>query len=90
MGSNSCGQLGINDPYSQQKYSPVLIESMLDKNPFQVKCGDFHSLVVCDNGETYAWGSNKYGQCGSGNNGTGNQSILFSPKLVSFDSYFNP
>lgn len=50
MGSNSCGQLGINDPYSQQKYSPVLIESLLDKNPFQVKCGDFHSLVVCDNG----------------------------------------
>ena len=61
MGSNSSGQLGINDPYIQQKYSPVLIEVLLDKYPLQVKCGDVHSLVLCRSGEVYSWGNNDYG-----------------------------
>lgn len=90
MGSNSCGQLGINDPYVQQKYSPVLIEVLLDKYPVQVKCGDVHSLVLCRSGEVYSWGNNDYGQCGVGGMGSASLAILFSPKLVNFDNYYRP
>jgi len=61
MGSNQNGQLGINDPYVQQKYSPLLVESLIGKEPKDVKCGDLHSLVVTRNGEVYAWGGNDYG-----------------------------
>ncbi len=31
-----------------------------------VKCGFWHSLVLTQNGEVYAWGSNTYGQIGNG------------------------
>jgi alpha-tubulin suppressor-like RCC1 family protein len=61
MGSNSNGQLGINDPYTQQKYSPILIEALLDKMPIETKCGDVHTLVLCKNGDAYSWGNNDYG-----------------------------
>ena len=61
MGSNSSGQLGINDPYTQQKYSPVLIEVLLEKGPVDVKCGDVHSMVLCRSGDVFSWGSNDYG-----------------------------
>jgi regulator of chromosome condensation len=61
MGSNSNGQLGINDPYIHQKYSPILIESLLDKQPIDAKCGDVHTLALCKNGDVYAWGNNDYG-----------------------------
>ena len=90
MGSNSSGQLGINDPYVQQKYSPVLIEVLLDKNPIQVKCGDVHTLVLCRSGETYSWGNNDYGQCGGGSTGQGGMAIVFSPRLVNFEHYYRP
>jgi len=58
MGSNSNGQLGINDPYIQQKYSPVLVEGLLDKQALQVKCGDVHTVVLCRGGDCFAWGNN--------------------------------
>jgi E3 ubiquitin-protein ligase HERC4 len=90
MGSNSNGQLGINDPYVQQKYSPVLIETLLDKQPLDVKCGEVHSVVLCSTGDAYSWGSNDYGQCGGGNTGTGNMAVIFSPRRVNFESYFRP
>ena len=50
-----------------------------------VKCGDCHTLVLCRNGDCFAWGNNDYGQCGVGGN-----SMLFSPKLVNFDAYYKP
>ena len=90
MGSNSSGQLGVNDPYTQQKYSPVLIEVLLDKGPVDVKCGDVHSMVLCRSGDVFSWGSNDYGQCGGGNTGSGSMAVVFSPRLVNFDSYYRP
>ena len=90
MGSNGSGQLGINDPYTQIKYSPVLIEVLIDKNPMSVKCGDVHTLVQCRNGEVYSWGNNDYGQCGGGGAGSGAMAVIFSPRLVNFESYYRP
>ena len=68
----------------------MLIETLLDKEPVDVKCGDVHSMVLCRSGDVYAWGNNDYGQCGGGNNGSGNMAIIFSPRLVNFDSYYRP
>jgi alpha-tubulin suppressor-like RCC1 family protein len=45
----------------QQKYSPLLVESLIGKEPKDVKCGDLHALVVTRNGDVYAWGGNDYG-----------------------------
>lgn len=61
MGSNQYGQLGIGDITVTFKYSPVLIENMMEKDPVQVQCGDSHTLVLSQLGKCYAWGSNDYG-----------------------------
>ena len=90
MGSNSSGQLGINDPYTTQKFSPVLVEVLLDKAPMDVKCGDVHSMVLCRSGDVYSWGNNDYGQCGGGNTGSGSMAVIFSPRLVNFENYYRP
>lgn len=90
MGSNQSGQLGINDPYTQQKYSPVLVEVLLEKAPTMVKCGDAHTMVLCRSGEVYSWGNNEFGQCGGGSTGSSGMSIIFSPRLVNFDNYYQP
>ena len=87
MGANASGQLGVNDPYIQQKYSPVLIESLLNKDPINVKCGDLHAVVLCRSGNVYSWGNNDYGQCGGGNTGSGQMAVVFSPRLVNFENY---
>jgi len=68
----------------------VLVETLLEKEPVDVKCGDVHSMVLCKSGDVYAWGNNDYGQCGGGNNGGGNMAIIFSPRMVNFDSYYRP
>lgn len=90
MGNNSSGQLGINDPYINQKFSPVLVSGLLDKDPVEVKCGDVHSMVLCRSGDVYSWGNNDYGQCGGGKTGSGSMAIIFSPRLVSFEGYARP
>ena len=64
MGSNEHGQLGLGDVTVTAKYSPVLIETMMDKDPVQVQCGNDHSVVIGAKGKCYAWGNNQYGQCG--------------------------
>ncbi len=75
MGSNAQGQLGIEDPYTQQKTSPVLIEGLVNKkSPItqqplvvqEVGCGSTHTLALMSNGEVYSWGNNEHGQCGTG------------------------
>ena len=89
MGSNSQGQLGINEPYTEAKYSPVLIRGLLDQSPRKVSCGAEHTLVQNRVGDVYSWGNNEFGQCGISNNEAGN-SIVFSPTLVNFEDYYRP
>jgi alpha-tubulin suppressor-like RCC1 family protein len=64
MGSNEFGQLGLGDPIVGQKYSPVLVEALMDKDPVLVQCGDNHSISLNVRGNCYSWGSNEFGQCG--------------------------
>ena len=49
MGSNIQGQLGIGDPQTSTKSSPVLIENLIGLYPVQVSCGSNHTLVSISN-----------------------------------------
>ena len=42
---------------------------------------------MCKNGDVYSWGSNDYGQCGTG---SGSVAIIFNPKKVNFENYYRP
>lgn len=68
MGSNSYGQLGIGEVPSNSgnKYSPILIEDLMEVNPMQVECGNLHTLMLTREGNVFSWGCNKVGQCGLG------------------------
>ena len=70
MGSNSCGQLGVGEAASasNNKYSPILVESFMNIDPYMVKCGFNHSMLQTRDGAVFAWGDNKHGQCGVGIN----------------------
>lgn len=45
MGSNSHGQLGINDIDIKVKNSPILVESLMDKKPSYISCGSAHTVI---------------------------------------------
>ena len=71
-GSNGYGRLGNN---SSSSYStlPVRVRDPGDPsnsnkglNVMQVSAGDWHSLAVDKDGNTWAWGRNDYGQLGNG------------------------
>ncbi len=55
-GDNQFGQLGLND--DKERLTPTLIESILDLNFKKVKCGHYHSVLLEENGQLYAFGQN--------------------------------
>ena len=63
-GSGHCGQLG-QEFITCAKY-PALVHTLLDQhvNVTRVKCGSYHTVVMADTDELYAFGSNKYGALG--------------------------
>jgi len=61
MGDNSHGQLGVGDPYLNQKFSPVLIDALLNFKPQSVSCGAYHTVVCTKLGDSFAWGLNEHG-----------------------------
>ena len=61
MGNNNFGQLGIDDPYTHNKCSPVLVEALVSKKPYSISCGSNHTLALMKNGDVYAWGCNEHG-----------------------------
>lgn len=67
MGSNSVGQVGVVDksPSPCNKYSPILIEDLMEESPVEVECGRNHTLLMTASGWVFAWGSNNHGQCGA-------------------------
>jgi alpha-tubulin suppressor-like RCC1 family protein len=83
MGNNTHGQLGIGEPYVEQKYSPVLVDTLLNFKPQSISCGKAHTLVATRVGDCFAWGLNENGQCG-----VGDVSIVFTPRSVNFDQYY--
>ena len=67
------------------KCSPVLVESLINYKVTDISCGQFHTIVLTHDGEAFAWGSNKFGQCGSSS-----EQVLHQPELVNFQKYYKP
>ena len=54
------GQLGLGDTKNHSQ--PEIVKSVLKKNISQISAGWSHSLILTDQGNTYACGSAKYGE----------------------------
>ncbi len=67
-GANSLGQLGDASTDPTQS-SPVLVATPPGVTFRQVSGGAAHALALDTNGNAYAWGSNFYGQLGTGVSG---------------------
>jgi alpha-tubulin suppressor-like RCC1 family protein len=67
-GGNGHGQLGVDtsafpSPYLVPAPQKVYLLSRVD----HIFAGGNYSMALGEDGEVFAWGSNKYGQLGSGN-----------------------
>lgn len=76
-GSNEYGQLG-NWQLDDKESQPQLLVKM--DNVRAVNAGDYHTFVLCHNGDLYAFGRNDNGQLGNGE--TAN---AYQPQLVQTD-----
>eukprot|EP01156_Anaeramoeba_ignava_P022563 Anaeramoba_ignava/c20794_g3_i2.p1 GENE.c20794_g3_i2~~c20794_g3_i2.p1 ORF type:complete len:859 (-),score=337.64 c20794_g3_i2:45-2471(-) len=74
-GLNNKGQLGHGDYENDSK--PKLIQKLKNNQIKSVSAGDFHSLVLSENGEIFSWGSCDYGQLG-----LGRKNDEISPQLI--------
>ncbi len=74
FGSNLSGQLGLE--YYNETNIPTLVPEA-PKNIIQISAGNYHSLCLINNGRIYAFGDNKSGQLGLGDNDNRNL-----PKLI--------
>lgn len=63
------------------------MQLFIGKCPIDVACGDRHTVVLTQSG-VYAWGANECGQTGGGDASKGH--IVYSPRLVNFESYYEP
>ncbi|MCX6875987.1 MAG: cadherin-like beta sandwich domain-containing protein [Verrucomicrobia bacterium] len=73
-GSNSSGQLGVNDLID--RYVPAVSDPtgvLFGKSLMSVTGGGYHYLALCTDGTLAAWGDNSYGQLG--NNSTTNSKL---------------
>ncbi len=61
-GSNGRGQLGIG--HTRNSIKPQLINNRSNVFIKKIRCGRFHSLLLSNDGDIYAFGSNDYGQLG--------------------------
>jgi|TARA_B110000285_G_C14737930_1_gene429471 alpha-tubulin suppressor-like RCC1 family protein len=66
IGSNSQGQLGLNDRELEYTTAPLLIQDFqtLGAQVEQLACGANHNLVLTRDGQLFSWGSNQHGECG--------------------------
>ena len=75
FGNNEYGQLGIGD----KDLSHTSIPQKVNLPPCkQISCGYDFTMCLSENGEIYPFGNNINGQLGLGNN-----TILYSPQLIS-------
>ncbi|BDR53795.1 hypothetical protein KIM372_17020 [Bombiscardovia nodaiensis] len=63
-GENSSGQLGVGS--TDNLNTPVLVTTPSNVKFIAVSAGRTHSLAIGNDGNTYAWGNNTYGQLGDG------------------------
>ena len=86
-GNNVYGQLGNNTTNNNQYLAQMIQPNDLPSTAKAIKtaAGQFHSLVLYDNGYVYACGSNSYGQLGNGNNGNNNNNLILTRMLTPTD-----
>jgi RCC1 and BTB domain-containing protein len=63
-GYNGNGQLGVGNSSNQP--TPIRVTSLQGQVVTQIACGYAHALALTKAGELYSWGSNSYGQLGTG------------------------
>jgi alpha-tubulin suppressor-like RCC1 family protein len=76
-GKNTCGQLG-NGTYTSSNV-PVNVSASWGTNKvIAIASGDYHSLVLLDDGTVRAWGRNEYGQLGNSTTISSNVPVLIA------------
>lgn len=78
LGRNEKGQLGSGD--CEEYSSFVCVKELADIVIVGGACGRSHSLFLSEDGEVYACGENKSGQCGLGNT----DALVLTPKKIKF------
>ena len=67
FGSNQYGQTGLGTTSGNTLIAtPILTTNLMGKRITRVEAGDFHSLLLADDGTVFSFGSNLYGQSGQG------------------------
>ena len=79
-GSNSYGQLGINNTTDKSSPAQVLKGASSSATEYltgvvQVAAGGSHSIALKSDGTVWAWGSNSNGQLGDGTSGAGTDKL---------------
>lgn len=63
-GSSKYGQVGVG---TRHRYSrPMLVEALSNERCVKVDCGQYHSIVLTEEGKVYTWGWGIHGQLGHG------------------------
>jgi alpha-tubulin suppressor-like RCC1 family protein len=65
-GHNNKGQLGLGNNDNENNFTEVTLPT--SANIIAIAAGDYHSLVLANDGKVYATGSNSDGRLGIGNN----------------------
>eukprot|EP01084_Bolivina_argentea_P169743 294218_1 len=68
LGKGNYGELGHGGNQHLFTDNFVKIKSLNKYNIINVSCGSYFSLFLSDEGDVWSCGSNKYGQCGLGDN----------------------
>jgi len=66
FGDNSEGCCGLGSLENTRQPVPAHVATLANKKVVQVVCGHRHVLVLTMEGEVYSFGSNKFGECGTG------------------------
>ena len=76
-GDNYYGQLGIDNGYTLTLIEMIRpIGLPVTAKAINIAAGEYHSLVLYDNGSVYGCGNNYYGQLGVGDGDVGNKPTL--------------
>ncbi|KAG0450342.1 hypothetical protein HPP92_020990 [Vanilla planifolia] len=63
-GNNEYGQLGTGD--TQPRSQPILVQGLSGLTLVDIAAGGWHSTVITNKGEVYAWGRGEHGRLGFG------------------------
>ncbi|KAF0720806.1 Aste57867_1 [Aphanomyces stellatus] len=79
FGKNDYGQLGFESLDNQMV--PVAVPG-LDDTSLEVRCGYYHTIVLCTGGRVFGFGRNDYGQLGVGDVGLHTNQRIATPQLI--------